>query len=116
MLAKEKYDIRGREVAEHEAHFIPFSAYTRMSGVDIDGRRIRKGATDSVTEFVHDQGGASRGELTDITDRISRTGGTPLVVADGAARPGRHPSEGHRQGRHERALRSSFAPWAFAPS
>src|ERR1035441_5906675 len=58
VLAKQKYNIRGHEVAEHEAHFIPFTAQTRMSGVDMDGRRIRKGATDSVTEFVREQGDA----------------------------------------------------------
>src|ERR1035438_1873853 len=82
VLAKEKYNIRGREVASHEAHFIPFTAQTRMSGVDLDGRRIRKGATDSVTEFVREQGGQVPAQLTEITDRISRFGGTPLVVAD----------------------------------
>src|SRR5271157_2293234 len=82
VLAKQLYNIRGREVAEHEAHFIPFTAQTRMSGVDLDGRRIRKGATDSVTEFVRDHGGQVPAQLTDITDRISRFGGTPLVVAD----------------------------------
>jgi len=82
VLAKQKYNIRGREVAEHEAHFIPFTAQTRMSGVDIDGRRVRKGATEQVIEFVHEHGGAVPGELTDITERISRSGGTPLVVAD----------------------------------
>jgi K+-transporting ATPase ATPase B chain len=83
VLAKEKYNIRGREVAEHEAHFIPFTAQTRMSGVDIDGRKIRKGATESVAEFVQDQGGEVPAQLIEITDRISRFGGTPLVVADG---------------------------------
>ena len=83
VLAKQRYNIRGREVAEHEAHFIPFTAQTRMSGVDIDGRQVRKGATDSVMEFVAEHGGAPCGELTEITDRISRSGGTPLVVADG---------------------------------
>jgi K+-transporting ATPase ATPase B chain len=82
VLAKQKYNIRGREVAEHEAHFIPFTAQTRMSGVDIDGRRVRKGATDSVMEFVHEHGGTVPTELMDITERISRSGGTPLVVAD----------------------------------
>jgi len=83
VLAKEKYDIRGREVAEHEAHFIPFTAQTRMSGVDLDGRRVRKGATESVTEFVRERGGRVPEQLLEITDRISRYGGTPLVVADG---------------------------------
>jgi potassium-transporting ATPase ATP-binding subunit len=82
VLAKQRYNIRGREVGEHEAHFIPFTAQTRMSGVDLDGRRIRKGATDSVVEFVHEHGGTVPTELMDITDRISRSGGTPLVVAD----------------------------------
>src|SRR6202045_2985127 len=57
VLAKEKYELRGREVAEHEAKFIPFSAYTRMSGVDMDGRRLRKGATDAIVQFVRDAGG-----------------------------------------------------------
>jgi K+-transporting ATPase ATPase B chain len=69
-------------VAEHEAHFIPFTAQTRMSGVDIDGRAIRKGATESVMEFVSECGGTVPPELMEITDRISRSGGTPLVVAD----------------------------------
>jgi K+-transporting ATPase ATPase B chain len=82
VLAKEKYAYRGREVAEHEAHFIPFTAQTRMSGVDLDGRRIRKGATDSVVEFVEEHGGRIPPELTETTQRISRSGGTPLVVAD----------------------------------
>jgi K+-transporting ATPase ATPase B chain len=82
VLAKEKYAYRGREVADHEAHFIPFTAQTRMSGVDIDGRRIRKGATESVVEFVQEQGGTIPPELTETTQRISRSGGTPLAVAD----------------------------------
>jgi K+-transporting ATPase ATPase B chain len=82
VLAKEKYAYRGRDVAAHEAHFIPFTAQTRMSGVDLDGRRIRKGATESVVEFVQEQGGVIPPELTETTQRISRSGGTPLVVAD----------------------------------
>src|SRR6202142_3183377 len=83
ILAKEKYSLRGREVAEHEAHFIPFTAQTRMSGVDLDGRQVRKGATESVIEFVHEHGGTVPTELMDVTERIARSGGTPLVVADG---------------------------------
>jgi K+-transporting ATPase ATPase B chain len=54
VLAKEKYGLRGREVAEHEAQFIPFSAYTRMSGVDIDGRMLRKGASGAIANFIKD--------------------------------------------------------------
>ena len=84
VLAKEKYGLRGREVAEHEAHFIPFSAYTRMSGVDMDGRRLRKGATDAIAQFVQEAGGKVPASLTEISDRISRNGGTPLAVADGS--------------------------------
>src|SRR5579872_1591963 len=83
VLAKEKYQLRGREVSEHEAKFIAFSAQTRMSGVDLDHRSIRKGATDSVIEFVLENGGSVPPQLTEITDHIARSGGTPLVVADG---------------------------------
>jgi K+-transporting ATPase ATPase B chain len=83
VLAKEKYNLRGREVAEHEAHFIPFSAYTRMSGVDMNSRRLRKGATDAITQFVKEAGGSVPQSLSDISDRIARNGGTPLAVADG---------------------------------
>jgi len=82
VLAKQKFNIRGREVMDHEARFIPFTAQTRMSGVDLDGRRIRKGATESVAQFVREHGGTVPPELVAITDRISRSGGTPLVVAD----------------------------------
>src|SRR5262245_3637978 len=84
VLAKEKYGLRGREVSEHEAHFIQFTAYTRMSGVDMDGRRLRKGATDAVGQFVREAGGRVPASLTETSDRISRNGGTPLAVADGS--------------------------------
>jgi K+-transporting ATPase ATPase B chain len=83
VLAKTKYGLRGREVASHEATFIPFSAYTRMSGVDLDGRSLRKGASESVANFVREQGGVVPPELTEACARISRQGGTPLAVADG---------------------------------
>jgi potassium-transporting ATPase ATP-binding subunit len=84
VLAKEKYKLRGREIAEHNAQFIPFSAYTRMSGVDMNGRRLRKGATEAIAQFVRDAGGTVPESLSEISDRISRNGGTPLAVADGA--------------------------------
>jgi len=83
VLAKEKYGLRGREVSTHEARFIPFSAHTRMSGVDLNGRRLRKGATDSIGQFVKEQGGQIPQDINEISDRISRQGGTPLAVADG---------------------------------
>src|ERR1700682_4466765 len=84
VLAKEKYNLRGREVAEYNAKFIPFSAYTRMSGVDMDGRRLRKGATDAIAQFVKEAGGKVPQSLVETSDRISRNGGTPLAVADGS--------------------------------
>jgi K+-transporting ATPase ATPase B chain len=84
VLAKEKYGLRGREVSDHETQFIPFSAYTRMSGVDMDGRRLRKGATDAIIGFVQEQGGKAPAALKELSERISRNGGTPLAVADGS--------------------------------
>jgi potassium-transporting ATPase ATP-binding subunit len=84
VLAKEKYGLRGREVAEHEARFIPFSAYTRMSGVDMNGRRLRKGATDAIIGFVQENGCNPTPTLKQLSEQISRAGGTPLAVADGS--------------------------------
>ena len=83
VLAKQKFQLRGREISEQEANFIPFSAYTRMSGVDLGGRRLRKGATDAISRFVQEQGGFVPSEVTAASDSISRAGGTPLAVADG---------------------------------
>jgi K+-transporting ATPase ATPase B chain len=82
VLAKEKYGLRGRELAPHEAHFIPFTAQTRMSGVDYDGREIRKGAVDAIERYVNGTGGNAPKELREIVERIAKQGGTPLVVAD----------------------------------
>jgi K+-transporting ATPase ATPase B chain len=81
VLAKEKYGLRGRELQSYEAEFIPFTAQTRMSGVNLDKTRIRKGAGDAVKQYVREQGGAVPGELDDIITRIASAGGTPLVVA-----------------------------------
>jgi K+-transporting ATPase ATPase B chain len=82
VLAKEKYGLRGRELAPHEASFIPFTAQTRMSGVDFDGREIRKGAVDAIEKYVAAGGGTAPKELREIVERIAKQGGTPLVVAD----------------------------------
>jgi len=84
VLAKQKFQLRGREVSEQEANFIPFSAYTRMSGVDLGGRRLRKGATDAISRFVQEENGFVPSEVTASSDRIARQGGTPLAVADGS--------------------------------
>ncbi|MGH9824437.1 MAG: potassium-transporting ATPase subunit KdpB, partial [Blastocatellia bacterium] len=82
VLAKAKYSLRGRELAAHEARFIPFTAHTRMSGVDFDGRSVRKGASEAICEFIKSQGGDVPSELKEAVSRIASTGGTPLVVAD----------------------------------
>jgi K+-transporting ATPase ATPase B chain len=84
VLAKRKYNLRGREVASREARFIPFSAHTRMSGVDLDGQHLRKGAADAIVRFVEQQGGAVPAGFTEAAEMIARQGGTPLGVADGA--------------------------------
>jgi K+-transporting ATPase ATPase B chain len=82
VLAKTKYGLRGRDLSSQEAQFIPFSAQTRMSGVDIGGRPIRKGAPDAIISFVSSQGGVEPSEMRGIVGGISKSGGTPLVVAD----------------------------------
>jgi K+-transporting ATPase ATPase B chain len=83
VLAKNRFNIRGRELSDKDPTFVPFSAQTRMSGVDIGDRRIRKGAGDKTVEFVKQNGGSIPDELNPALERISRAGGTPLVVADG---------------------------------
>jgi len=83
VLAKEKYGLRGRNVHDLGATFIPFSAQTRLSGVDLNGRRVRKGAAQSVEQFIKENGGSLPAQVRDAVDDISRRGGTPLVVAEG---------------------------------
>lgn len=83
VLAKEKYGIRERHIHELDAHFIPFSAQTRMSGVNLgDGREIRKGAADAIEEYVKKLGGFFPDDLRASVEVISKAGGTPLVVAE----------------------------------
>ena len=86
VLAKERFKIRGREVGAAEGHaemhFVPFSAATRMSGVDFNGTKLRKGAGDSIAKWVRENGGSVPREIDSIVERISREGGTPLVVAE----------------------------------
>jgi potassium-transporting ATPase ATP-binding subunit len=103
VLAKEKHGLRGRDLASLQATFVPFSAQTRMSGVNLlssraalvgagggrtesgsDAREIRKGAADAIERWVVSKGGTVPPELSGIVDRIARAGGTPLVVAEGA--------------------------------
>jgi len=82
VLAKERYGLRGRELGSHDATFVPFSATTRMSGVDLNGFQIRKGAADSIATFVAQNGGTFPNSVRTVVDDIARSGGTPLVVAE----------------------------------
>jgi K+-transporting ATPase ATPase B chain len=82
VLAKEKYGLRGRELASHQAEFIAFSAQTRMSGVNLNGFEIRKGAADAIEAYLKESGGVFPPEVRASVDQIARAGGTPLVVAE----------------------------------
>jgi K+-transporting ATPase ATPase B chain len=84
VLAKERYGLRQRELAPQHAVFVPFTATTRMSGVNLDGREIRKGAADAIERYVVQHGGHASEELRTVVQRVARSGGTPLVVADHA--------------------------------
>ena len=81
VLAKEKFGIRGRELSDKNMTFIPFTAKTRMSGVDYDGNEIRKGAADTMQKYVTENGGVYSEECDRIVKEIANNGGTPLVVA-----------------------------------
>ncbi|MBN9983257.1 potassium-transporting ATPase subunit KdpB [Rhizobium laguerreae] len=86
VLAKEKYAIRGRDMASLKATFVPFTAQTRMSGVDLEGASIRKGAVDAVLTYVNGDSSSKNGsevvrELQSIADEVAKSGGTPLAVA-----------------------------------
>ncbi|WP_088226665.1 potassium-transporting ATPase subunit KdpB [Desulfosporosinus sp. FKB] len=84
ILAKEKYNLRERDINNLGATFIPFSAQTRMSGVNLEGREIRKGATDAIEKYVREQGGIMHPDVITAVEDIAKKGGTPLVVAEGA--------------------------------
>ncbi|ASQ46157.1 potassium-transporting ATPase subunit KdpB [Legionella clemsonensis] len=84
ILAKEKYGLRGRDVSRLGATFVPFAAQTRMSGVNLLNREIRKGAAEAVEQYVKAQGGSFSENLISNVENISRKGGTALVVAEGA--------------------------------
>lgn len=81
ILAKEKFGIRGRNISELNMEFVPFTAKTRMSGVNYKGNEIRKGAADSIKEYVIEKDGSYTKECDDIVSRIANQGGTPLVVS-----------------------------------
>src|ERR1700720_2230098 len=83
VLAKERYGLRGPEFASHEAHFVPFTAQTRMSGVNLDGREIRKRASDAIAKYISAvNGNGLPKEVQTTVEQIARSGGTPLVVSE----------------------------------
>jgi potassium-transporting ATPase ATP-binding subunit len=82
VLAKEKYGLRERDLEKLGAHFVPFTAQTRMSGVNFDGREIRKGASDAIEHYVNHNGGRFPRAARQVVEDIARQGGTPLVVAE----------------------------------
>ena len=82
VLAKQQYGLRGREFANLNAEFIPFSATTRMSGIEVDGRSIRKGSVDAISNYLIEHGSKLPDRVREAVDAISRSGGTPLVVAE----------------------------------
>ncbi len=84
VLAKQKFNLRSRDIAALGATFVPFSAHTRMSGVNFDGREIRKGANEAIRSWVQSKGETFPAEVLNIVEGLARQGSTPLVVADGA--------------------------------
>jgi len=85
VLAKEKHGLRGRELGALQAQFVPFSAHTRMSGVNFDGRVIRKGAVDAIEKYLKENGSVLPKEVQATVEIIARSGGTPLVVAENSS-------------------------------
>ena len=82
VLAKEQYKLRGRDLGQRNAEFIPFSANTRMSGIEVDGRSIRKGSMDAVAGYLQQHGSSMPPEVRSAVEEVARKGGTPLVVAE----------------------------------
>ena len=114
-LRRRSTDCADARLSQHEANFIPFSAYTRMSGVDIDGRMLRKGASSAIANFVKEMGGKVPAGFDEMAERIARTGGTPLAVADDARALGViHLKDIVKGGMKERMSQLAL-PWASAP-
>ena len=82
VLAKEKYNLRGRDLTGMRAEFVPFTAQTRMSGIDLPGTQIRKGSADAIAKYLESLGSSMPRKVTDKVEEIARLGGTPLVVVE----------------------------------
>ena len=115
VLAKEQYNLRGRDLGGIHAEFVPFTAQTRMSGVNLPGTRIRKGSVDAIARFLEEQGQALPQKVRESVEEIARLGGTPLVVAENSTALGVIYLKDVVKGGLKERLRAS-APWASAPS
>ena len=100
VLAKERYGLRGRDIHGLRARFVPFSAQTRMSGVDFDGQQIRKGASEAIERHIANLGGHYPDAVRGVVERISREGGDSSRGGRGGQGNGRHPAQGYHQGGH----------------
>ncbi len=109
VLAKEQYGIRERDVHALKATFVPFTAQTRMSGVDLDGREVRKGAADAIEAYVKAKGSSFPREVRASVEAIAKQGGHPPRRGRGAESPRRRTAQRHRQGGDQRALRRATA-------
>jgi K+-transporting ATPase ATPase B chain len=89
VLAKQRFQLRGRDIASLPHTFHKFSAKSRMSGVDVEGRKLRKGAADAMRKFIEEEGGAWPQAISEVVDKASREGATPLVVAEGGGKGAR---------------------------
>jgi K+-transporting ATPase ATPase B chain len=85
VLAKERHNLRGRDLGGIHADFVPFTAQTRMSGVNLPGTRIRKGSVDAIARFLEEQGSGLPQKVRESVEEIARSGGTPLVVAENSS-------------------------------
>ena len=115
VLAKQRFNLRERDIHALGATFVPFSAHTRMSGVNLEGRQVRKGAMDAIREHVEANGGSFPQEALQAADDVVTARQHAAGGRRRHARAGRDRTEGHRQGRHQGALRANCAAWASRP-
>ena len=111
-FAKSKYNLREPAISQAEAHVVPFSAQTRISGIDLGDRSLRKGAVDAVLALAGLTEAQTPVEFRQAVDRIARTGGTPLAVAENKTIARCRPPQGRGEARHQGSLRGAAQPWA----
>ena len=120
VLAKELYGLRGQTMGSSKKapsgmHFIPFTAQTRISGVNFNGTQIRKGAPDTMMALIQANGKHIPADLTPTVEKIANSGGTPLVVARNGRRTGSYSPQRHCQRRHKRTICPITQEWELKP-